>query len=169
MKKLFAKTAIAAIILGMGTSACNEDSSTFSTEDLDISYDTNSNTAITSFSIKANKKILTGLDSVFFTIDLNKFSIFNADSLPKGTDVSKLLVNIGNSGSSKIVIKYTDYKTQEKKELEYSSSNNTDSINFLDEVTVTVTSLNELQTKTYDIKVNVHKTEPDSLCWGSVQ
>ncbi|WP_287210975.1 DUF6242 domain-containing protein [Muribaculum sp.] len=169
MKKLFAKTAIAAIILGMGTSACNEDSSTFSTEGLDISYDTNSNTAITSFSIKANKKILTGLDSVFFTIDLNKFSIFNADSLPKGTDVSKLLVNIGNSGSSKIVIKYTDYKTQEKKELEYSSSNNTDSINFLDEVTVTVTSLNELQTKTYDIKVNVHKTEPDSLCWGSVQ
>ena len=57
MKKLFAKTAIAAIILGMGTSACNEDSSTFSTEGLDISYDTNSNTAITSFSIKANKKI----------------------------------------------------------------------------------------------------------------
>lgn len=169
MNKLFAKTAVAAIAIGMATSACNEDSSTFSYDDLDITYDTNSNTAITSFNIKANKKILVGLDSVFFTIDLNKYSIFNADSLPKGTDVSKLLVDIGNSGSSKIVIKYTDFKTQEKKEIEYSSTNYTDSINFLDDVTITVTSLNELKSKTYDVKVNVHNTETDSLCWGSMQ
>ena len=52
--------------------------------------------------IKPNSKLLANLDSVFFTIDLNRGLIFNADSLPKDTKITKLVPNIGTSGSSKI-------------------------------------------------------------------
>lgn len=169
MTKYFAKTALAALLAGVSLCACNEDEKTYSIDGIDLSVNQNSNTAITEFSLKANRKVLAGLDSVFFSIDLEKFSIFNADSLPKGTDISKMLVTIGNSGSSKIVIAYTDFDTQEKKEIDYSESSYTDSINFYDDVTITVTSLDERYSKTYDVKVNVHQVEADSLCWGSMQ
>lgn len=51
--------------------------------------------AVSSFSLRANKNIMQNLDSVFFSIDLDRGIIYNADSLPKGTDISKLTVNIG--------------------------------------------------------------------------
>ena len=53
-----------------------------------------SDVAITSFTISANDDLLENLDSVYFTIDLENRRIFNADSLPKGTDVSRLVVTI---------------------------------------------------------------------------
>ncbi|MCM1020944.1 MAG: DUF6242 domain-containing protein [Muribaculum sp.] len=167
MIKHFAKLVLATLAAGITLCACNEDSKEYSLDGIDLTIDNNSNTAITSFSLKANSKVITGLDSVYFSIDLENYVIFNADSLPKGTNVGKLLVNIGNSGSSKIVINYTDYDSQEAKEVEYSETSR-DSINFFDDVTVTVTSLNERQSKSYTVKVNVHQMEPDSLCWGSV-
>ncbi len=169
MTKFFAKTALTALIASVGLSACNEDPEDYSIDGIDLSINNGSNTAITAFNLKANRKIIAGLDSVFFTIDLENFSIYNADSLPKGTNVGKMLVNIGNSGSSKIVIKYTDYDTKEAKEIDYSESGTKDSINFFDDVTITVTSLDERFAKTYDVKVNVHQVEADSLCWGSMQ
>lgn len=169
MTKFFAKTALAALLAGAGLCACNEDEKDYSIDGIDLSVNQNSNTAITEFNLKANRKVLVGLDSVFFSIDLENFSIYNADSLPKGTDVGKLLVSIGNSGSSKIVINYTDFDTKEKKEIEYSETSYRDSINFYEPVTITVTSLDERYSKTYDVKVNVHQVEADSLCWGSMQ
>ncbi|MDE7397275.1 MAG: hypothetical protein K2M98_06080, partial [Muribaculum sp.] len=146
--------------------ACNGDSNNITFDDLDISTgDSYSSTAITSFNIKPNSKVLAHLDSVFFTIDLLEARIFNADSLPYGTNVSKLVMNLGSETVSKITVKYTDAKTHEEKEITYGSS---DSINFNEPVTLTVLSANELYERTYDVKVNVHKVKPDSLCWGSL-
>ena len=68
-----------------------------------------SDTAITSFSLGTMKKIVhttssTGADSTYkvsvtgsdykFSIDQVNHSIFNADSLPQGTDVSKVLCSV---------------------------------------------------------------------------
>ena len=50
--------------------------------------------AIKNFKLNANDSVLAKLDSVFFSIDLNTGVIFNADSLPKGTNVSKLVATI---------------------------------------------------------------------------
>lgn len=169
MTKFFAKTALAALLASASLCACNEDEKDYSIDGIDLNVNQNSKTAITGFNLKANRKVLVGLDSVFFSIDLEKFSIYNADSLPKGTDVGKMLVSISNSGSSKIVINYTDFDTKEKKEVEYSETSYSDSINFYEPVTITVTSLDERYSKTYDVKVNVHQVEADSLCWGSMQ
>ena len=35
-----------------------------------------------------------------FTIDLERALIYNADSLPKGTDISRLLVTLQSSGAN---------------------------------------------------------------------
>ena len=45
-----------------------------------------SGTAVKSFSLKENDQVLNNIDSVFFSIDLVNGMIFNADSLPVGTD-----------------------------------------------------------------------------------
>ena len=53
-----------------------------------------SDVAITAFNLVDDKDILANLDSVFFTIDLKKAEIYNADSLPKGTDISRMCVEM---------------------------------------------------------------------------
>lgn len=47
--------------------------------------------AVTAFSLNDNKKVLDSLSNVFFSIDLVSANIFNADSLPYGTNVSRLV------------------------------------------------------------------------------
>lgn len=152
----------------MTLQSCNSDSDNNSLDNVNISTgDAYSSTAINSFNIKANSKVLAHLDSVFFTIDLAEARIFNADSLPYGTDVSKLVLNLGSETISKITISFTDPETNEAKQVEYGSSTN-DSINFNAPVAISVLSANELYERTYDVKVNVHKVKTDSLCWGSM-
>ncbi len=166
MNKNFVKLSVGLLGGMLMLQACNGDSNNITFDDLDLSTgDSYSSTAITSFNIKPNSKVLTHLDSVFFTIDLLEARIFNADSLPYGTDVSKLVMNLGSETVSKVTVKYTDAKTLEEKEITYGSS---DSINFNEPVTLTVLSANELYERTYDVKVNVHRMKPDSLCWGSL-
>ena len=86
---------------------------------------------MTSFSINKNDKVLTGLDSVFFSIDLVNARIFNADSLPKGTDVSKLVIKIGTSSASGCELTFRKLGTSRDTTINYLESPN-DSINFSD-------------------------------------
>ena len=127
-----------------------------------------SNTAITSFSLKPNTKVLANLDSVYFTIDLVGARIFNAQPLPYGTKITKLLADIGTNGSSKIEVKVTDSKVMKDTTLVYNTSS-IDSIDFSANVSIIVTSLNELQKRTYGVKVNVYDVKPDSLYWGKTE
>ncbi|MDE5875036.1 MAG: hypothetical protein K2H15_05265, partial [Muribaculaceae bacterium] len=82
------------IMLGMAA-ACNSDSDSDKQE---VAV-TSSTVAINSFYLKADAKVMKNLDSVFFSIDLNKAIIFNADSLPKGTDISRLLPSVNFASS----------------------------------------------------------------------
>lgn len=170
MNKRLATSSLAAlsIMLGSVVVSCNSDDDT-NDYDIDTGYTPEtmySSTAITAFNLKADTKVLANLDSVFFTIDLEGQKIFNADSMPLGTDVRKLVPVIGTGGSSKIMIKYTDTEGNEKEE-EYNSTS-PDTISFSSPVKVTVTSLNETYSRTYTITVNVHNQKPDSLCWGDM-
>ena len=123
--------------------------------------------AVKEFYIKANDSVLAKIDSVFFTIDLNNGVIFNADSLPKGTIVAKLVPSI------------TFANTMSKAELTFTRENGTDTttnyldnpgdtINFTHPVTLNVTAQDETNSFSYLIKVNIHKQEPDTLIWDKL-
>ncbi len=125
-----------------------------------------SSVAVTNFSLKSKSGTKVKLDSVFFSIDLNHGVIFNADSLPVGTDVTKLVPVISYASSASAVTltqtggKYTgeiDYKT-----------NPTDSVDFSGKVVLKITAEDNTTTREYDIKVNVHTQEPDSLVWDQL-
>lgn len=157
--RIFAILLIAPLV---ALTACNskdddEDADTLQTPVTDV--------AVNAFSLKSNVKVLTGLDSVYFSIDLKKGVIFNADSLPKGTDVTKLVPEIkfpqNITGASiemtggKVRTGVVDYRRTPG-----------DSIDFSGKVVLTLTS-SAGNSRSYDLKVNVHEMEPDSLCWGA--
>lgn len=148
---------VAGIALFVSFTACNSDIP----EPEEITY---SSTMVKSFSLKANAKILNNLDSVFFSIDHINATIFNADSLPFGTDVSRMLVNLTTDACSTIELNVPQ-SDGEMKTINY-MTNSTDSIDFsAGAVTLHLVSYDGLATRDYDIRVNVHKVVPDSLYW----
>lgn len=139
-------------------SSCNEKS------DSDL-YLNPVNVAVTSFKIKTDAGTQE-LDSTFFTIDLEKGVIFNADSLRKGTDVSKLVASISFSNTvseAKIIMEGGSTRTGE---IDY-KENPTDSIDFTGNVRLEVKADNNNIGTSYTIKVNVHTVDNDSLYWDS--
>ena len=117
---------------------------------------------ITTFSLVADSSVLENLDKVFFTIDLEKGLIYNADSLPKGTNVSQLAFNITTDSASVVNITTLDSTYNY---LEYSKKK----INLSHPVYAEVVSRSGLYRKEYQIKVNVHNLEADRLTWGGMQ
>ncbi|MDE6490670.1 MAG: hypothetical protein K2L49_05875 [Muribaculaceae bacterium] len=161
MNRKFPFFIIIALVLGV-FQACNSDDDTLelTTED----YDTTSNTAITAFSLAANDSILANLDSVYFSIDLITAQIFNADSLPCGTDVSRLIVKITAPNASAVeILMPTAAGDTTINYLE----NATDSIDFSrGGVKVRITATDAETKREYDVKVNVHNITADSLYWN---
>lgn len=141
--------------------ACNEDS-----ED---SVEKTSNVMVTSFSLAENNDVLVNLDSVFFTIDLVNAKIFNADSLPYGTNVSSLVVNIGTTGSSvaQLFVPNSDPK-QDDQVIDY-LANPSEAVNFSNgAVRFHIVATDGTTQRDYSISVNVHKIKPDSLFWDEL-
>ena len=90
----------------------------------------NTTTLVSSFSLTKDDKVLHHLDSVFFTIDQDRGMIYNADSLPKGTNVSKLCVNMTSASTvSKVEFLVTGGKVQGDKTITYTSTTK-DTIDF---------------------------------------
>ncbi|MDE6428672.1 MAG: hypothetical protein K2K59_06925, partial [Muribaculaceae bacterium] len=145
--------------------ACNKDSDDSESEQVlaDVGA---SSTIVSSFSLKYNIKLLVGLDSVFFSIDQVNGRIFNADSLPVGTDVRKLQVNIGapSSASAVEIIMPSLYDGRDTV-INY-LKNPSDSINFSQGgVMLRINSSNGEHERVYSVNVNVHKIKADSLQW----
>ena len=71
--------------------SCNK-----SKDDDDVyTYSTSTQTTLVrAFGLQADAEVLASLDSVHFTIDYEKGLIYNADSLPVGTDISGLKVTV---------------------------------------------------------------------------
>lgn len=155
---------IVALISTIIASACNEKS-----DDPVTVTETYANTAITSFSLQKDDSVLAHLDSVFFSIDLVGARIFNADSLPKGTDVSRLLVSVGTSSAKSCNLTFRIPNTSRDTTINIIDSPN-DSINFANgPVLMEVTSYDGMAKRTYEVKVNVHQSIPDTLKWDNFE
>ena len=150
------------ISLLIGTlSSCNKKSET--EEEI---YMPASSVAVTNFSLKSKNGSKLKLDSVFFSIDLNHGVIFNADSLPVGTDITRLVPVISYTQSASAVT-LTQSGGKHTGEIDY-KTNPTDSVDFSGRVVLKITAEDKTTSREYAIKVNVHKVEPDSLVWGDL-
>lgn len=141
----------------------------------DITY--SSNTSITGFSLGTLHIEKTGVaqdgsDSIFtdtidcssypFTIDQLNRTIENKDSLPVGTDVTKVLTNITADSY------YIYYEKSDGSNVKDTLWTSTDSIDFTNPVIFKVLAYSGVVGKSYQVKVNVHKQVPDSLQWTFV-
>ena len=141
--------------------SCNKDKDD---DDTTYSYsDSEQTTLIKGFALQADAEVLASLDSVHFTIDYDNGLIYNADSLPVGTDITALKVTVDflNTVSS-AVFTITGATEQADTTINYTTSMNK-SLDFTGTTMLTVTSADKSQVKDYEVKVLVHKVNPDSL------
>lgn len=148
--------AMAVLTLSLG--ACNSEASD------EPDYEPALSVAVQGFSINPNSKVLANLDSVFFSIDLDHGVIFNADSLPVGTNVTGLVPKIVFPAA--VTKAEIEMSGGEKRTgvVDYKKSP-TDSIDFSGDVTLTLATEDDALSRKYRIKVNVHKMVADSLMW----
>lgn len=163
MRKFNPIYAFAAMVaMTFGFAACNDN------DDNEEEFVDNSglySVVVNAFHLNANDSILANLDSVFFSIDLNRAMIYNADSLPLGTRVDSLIVSMSMSGVSKAEITMPT-KTGIDTVVDF-LTNSSAPINFTrGSVKLHLVSANEQNQRDYQIFVNVHKMKPDSLAWG---
>ena len=123
--------------------------------------------AVKNFYIKKNDSVMAKMDSVFFSIDLNSGVIFNADSLPKGTNVTRLIPSITFANTmTKADITFLKDNLQDTT-VNY-LKNPEDSIDFTHPVLLEVTAADGTSEFKYQIKVNVHQQDPDTLVWDKL-
>ena len=96
-----------------------------------------------------------------FTIDQLNRTIENKDSLPVGSDISKILVNI--EADTKAIVYERREENGEVKDTIWTPS---DSIDFTRPVAFKVFAHNGMVGKSYMVTVNVHKQIPDTLEWS---
>lgn len=138
---------------------CNSDSEVVS---LDNNY---VNCAVTGFSLQRDDSVAYRLDSVYFAIDLVKAEIFNADSLPVGTDVSAILVKVSTESAKECNITYPVRNGDRDTTVNLIKSPN-DSVNFSKgDVKLEIVSYNGLAKREYTVRLNVHREVPDTLTW----
>lgn len=95
-----------------------------------------------------------------FTIDQSRNQIYNVDSLPVGTDISKVAVDT-------LQLAY-GYAVSYMKNGQDTIWNSADSIDFTKGVTFKAYALDGT-TRSYSVKINVHKQDPDSLQWAHLE
>lgn len=148
---------VAVLLCASGMSSCNEDSDS-------RSFSVPANLAVKEFSLSADKDN-PGLDSVYFSIDLEHGVIFNADSLRKGTRIDKVVPKITFGGVvSEATIEMKGGETREG-EVDF-KKNPTDSIDFTGDVTLRLKADDGKISMDYRIKVNVHRENPDTMLWS---
>lgn len=150
-------------ILGLSAavSSCNAKEENEGNKD---NYVTTQSVAVTAFSLSADLKIMKNLDSVFFSIDLEHGVIFNADSLPKGTNITKLVPKISYPSSVTTATIEMTGGTHREGTTNYISTPN-DTIDFTGDVKLTLCTAKDAVSKTYTLKVNVHNSDPDTIFW----
>ena len=156
------KTAFWLTLIAVGATAagCNDDGTVLTSE----SY---SSVAISSFHLSANDAIA-HLDSVYFSIDLERAQIYNADSLPYGTDVTALVpVVMMQTGASVAELKFKTIAGEDT--VSNYLTNSTNPVNFAaGPVELRIVSLDGTAERIYTVKVNVHTVNQDSLYWGEL-
>lgn len=131
-----------------------------------ITIDTTSTSAaVTSFNIAEDNRVLKNIDSVFFSINLREGLIFNADSLPVGTRINGLVVEMSTSTISKAEITFNHGPGTADTTINF-LDNPGDSIDFSHgPARLKIVAADGLTEANYTVTVNVHQVEPDSLNW----
>lgn len=136
-------------------------------------------TAVTAFSLGTlNKNLLTkAKDGVTDTIVKTTFSasttrfyidqaqkqIYNPDSLPYGTDPSKVVANITTKNSGTVVLNLKDREGKDSL-ARYVAA---EAIDFRKTVRVRVYNMRSTAFREYTVKVNIHQQTGDEVSWGS--
>lgn len=155
---------LATLVMGMLATSCNKKDDEPTTDE---TYISTASVAVTAFSLTADARVMKNLDSVFFSIDIDHGVIFNADSLPKGTNITKLIPKISYPTSVKSATIEMRYGSHRIGTVDYIKNSN-DTIDFTGEVYLTLGTDNNAVTKTYTLKVNVHKADPDTIYWDKM-
>lgn len=133
-------------------------------------------TAITAFSLGTLERTMhatakDGSDSTYtvkvtgsdykFSIDQANHRIFNADSLPANTDVSRVLCSVGTLNNGVVLVQ----DLEDSDLLIYYSAN--DSIDFSTPRKFLVYATDGSTHEEYTVQVNVHKEEGDQFRWAA--
>lgn len=139
--------------------------------DEDGIYYSKQNTMVCAFSLQKDTSVLSNLDSIFFTIDLDRSLIYNADSLPKGTDISKIAVKAVFMNPANVYVNYED-ELGDIKSFSYLATSHAP-IDFRKcqegKVRMKVIAADGHTSQTYTLKVNVHNVVADSLYWKKIE
>ena len=165
MKRYISIYLVLALVAAMSLQSCNKKNDEPASTTTDYDVYSSASTLVSSFGLKANTKILAHLDSVKFTIDQDRGIIYNVDSLPRGTRINALLVDLStaaNVSSREFIIK--NGTVQRDTTISYNSSKS-DSIDFTGDVTLRITSYDKAHVRDYKVKVNVHKQDVDAMVW----
>lgn len=128
---------------------------------------TSSSVAVYSFSLSANDSVLANLDTVFFSIDLERAHIFNADSLPYGTRTDKLVPRITTAETAAGINIIVPLESGIDTVYNF-VTNPDDTIDFSrGPVYLEITSSSGTANRRYTVDVNVHKVKSDSLVWST--
>ena len=149
-------------ILLTAVCACNSDKKDEAYEEM-----LSGSARVINFTLKKNNNVLANLDSVFFTIDMDGYRIYNADSLPFGTNVTKIVPKISLDKSSVVELIVSGAKLQKDTTFNYLAHPD-DTIDFSGNVVLRVVSADAVTERKYDVSVNVHQTKPDSLYWNQI-
>lgn len=143
--------------------SCNKDKDD---KDESFNYSTSTQTTlIRNFALQDESSVLADLDSVKFTIDYDNGLIYNADSLPVGTKITALKVTVEFMNTVKsAVFNISGATVQADTAINYTTSMSK-TLDFSGRTVLTVTSADESRVKDYEIKILVHKVNPDSLMW----
>ena len=166
MKKYFTIYLVLASVLVMSFDSCNKKDNDKDSEVIDqYNVYSSASTLVSDFSLNDNSQILENLSEVNFTIDQDRCLIYNVDSLPKGTKVNQLTVNLvcaSSVSSRQFIVK--NGTTQRDTTINYVNSS-TCYIDFTGDVTLRITSFDGNHERNYKVKVNVHKQNPDTITW----
>ena len=166
MNKYISIYILLAAVVAMGFQSCNKKDDTADITITDYSVYSSATTLVSGFSLKDNEKVASNLSKVQFAIDQDQCLIYNADSLPRGTKVTALCVDVTCAttvSSREFIVK--NGSIQRDTVIQYTSSTK-DSIDFTGDVTLRITSRDGEHVRNYRVKVNVHKQDPDSIFWN---
>lgn len=128
----------------------------------------NYSAGVKSFNLSEDDSVAANLDSVFFTIDQKRGLIYNADSLPYGTNVTRLVPVISTMTAVSLAELTVQRAGQTDTVIDY-LENSTDSIDFTNPVKLRLISYDGTTERNYTIKVNVRRQQADTLCWSRAE
>lgn len=131
----------------------------FSLGTLNITRQTKTKDGLRDSTVKSTYKA----NSYHFNIDQVNRLIYNADSLPYGTDAAHVLATITSKNSGTIVFMLKNVSGKDS--IVYYKAK--DSINFTHPVKMRVYNMRASAYREYTVKVNVHKEKGDEFSWKS--